>query len=627
MMSLDRYMGKFFYLAVFSCILVTAFMVGCGGGNNPGGPQVVTTPSSVTTVDQSLNAGTASLFGRVVTSNSTPIANIEVKLLVQNISTGNLEDTGRKSLTLTSGEFIFNGLGTGTFILRIDPTSNYLESSKLAKIEGEGAVNTGDFVILAKTPDGTVPTLNLKAQAVDALSGKPLSVAQISVDTGQTTITDAFGFFELYNLASGTRQLIVKQPGLASYTIYFEVNGVTPPNAQSVFINNQTIPINDAANNRVDLTITVPPSVIKINPNIHQSGVLAGTVKKFVLDANNVATSNEEAFAGFEFDVWIINSEGLARKSHTIISKNDGTWRLDNLPPFEDNGSLWFAVPVRTQVQVLQGQTGNAVVFTNSSAEWADRDPVLAYGYKVSANQTTIMDFTVPSFVYSNPLPTVQDPTNAKFTDLLGNTISQATLTGDIQFTWTGPGIVNQIFLEFSRVYKNPSVPVVSKLIKYNANESTDSTTVHVRTLKPADYGLDFGRFTWVTKVVDPNVDYTTISESTLLTIVPSKDDLSPAHGSTIQKNSVATYTISFIAPLDSEATYATMELEYFDPVASVWKQLGTTNALTLTNQAIFSMEFSPNAPVNGNYRWRSRYYYDDGPSLDSEYAEIKFGN
>lgn len=625
MMSLNRYMVKFFYLAVFSCVLVTAFLVGCGGGNNPGGPTVATTPTSVTTVDQSLNAGTASLFGRVVTSNATPIANVIVKLLVQNISSGLLEDSGRKSQTLTSGEFIFNGLGTGTFVLKIDADSNYLESSKLAKIDAAGAINTGDFMVLAKAPDATIPTLNLKAQAVDALSGKPLSVAQVSVDTGQTTITDAFGNFELFNLASGTRQLIVRQPGLASYTIFFEVRGTTPPTAQGIFINNKIIAINDVANNRVDLTITVPPTTIKINPNVHNSGVLAGTVKRFVLDAQNLPTSDEIAYQNFEFDIWTVNpADNTARKSHTVISKVDGTWRLDNLPPFEDNGFLWFAVPLNTQVQVLQGQTGNAVTFTNLSTEWANRDPVLAYGYKVVGGETTIMDFTVPSFVYSKPSATVTPIADARFTDTAGTTITLATLVDDVRFTWTGPGAASSVILEFARVYKNPGVPVVTKTYTFT---DTAATTVHTYNLKPADYGLDYGRFTWKTKAVDPNVNFLAESDSTLLTIVPSKEDISPADGSTVMRNLVATYTISFIAPLDSEVKYATMELEYLDNKGTVdvsddvWMQLPTINAQDLTSDAIFSRQFSPASPAVGQYRWRARYYYDDGPSMDSEYA------
>ncbi len=624
-MSFKQNMVKLFFLGIFTGLLLTAFMVGCGGGNNPGGPAVTATPSSVSTVDNSLNAGTSSLFGTVVTSNNTPIANVVVKLLVQDISTGALTDTNRSSVSLTSGEFIFNGLGTGTFVLKIEATNDFLESSKLAKIENAGSIDSGNFVILSKTPDATIPTINFKAQAVDALSGKPLSVAQISIDTGQTTISNAFGVFELFNVASGTRKLIVSQPGVASYSVFFEVRATTPPTANGIYINNQLFGINSGVNT-VDLTITVPPSPVKINPNVHKSGVLAGTAKKFIL-VNQQPTSNEEAYPNYEFDIWTVDAAKNARKSHTVISKADGTWRLDNMPPFEDNGLIWLAVPVKTQVQVLQGQTGNSLVFNNSSAEWAGRDPVLAFGYKIAAGETTIMDFTVPPFVYANPTPTVTSPTNSKFTDLAGATITQSTLTDDIQFTWTGPEGANQIYLEFSRVYKAPSVPVITKTLKYGINEGTTATTVHTRTLKAADYGLDYGRFTWVTKVVDPAIDYTAISDSTLLTIVPSKAEISPSEGSTVLKNSVATYTVSFIAPLDSEAKYAIMELEYFDTLTGTFKQLGTLSAQTLTNNAVFSMEFSPGSPATGAYRWRSRYFYDDGPSLSSEYANITFSN
>jgi hypothetical protein len=359
---------------------------------------------------------------------------------------------------------------------------------------------------------------------------------------------------------------------------------------------------------------------ITINPNLHESGALIGTVKQFILN-QGYPTSELQAYTNYEFDLWQYSpNTGTARRFGSVISAADGTWRVDQLPPFEDNGFLWFAVPVNTQVQVQQGDTGNVVSFTNSSAIWADRDPVLAYGYKVAAGQTTVMDFTVPSFVYSSVSSSINAIADASFSVNGGAATTDPVtfINDDLTFSWTGPGSSTQVILEFSRIYSDAQEPVVNKTF----NLQDDSPTkVHSYNFKPSTIGLDFGRFEWLTKAVDPTQENSEIvSDSHLITVRPSTDDLTPIGNIKI---SAATYTVQFVGPTDPEASYAVMEL-YYDN-AGTNELIGRANTVDFTSQATFNLTYSPGSPTPGDYQWRIVYYYNDGPPMKSEMADIRF--
>jgi hypothetical protein len=621
MMSIDKNLVKFFYVAVFCCLATTAFLVGCGGGNNPGGPAALTSSDAAAIADTAQTSGSSSLIGRVVSDNQTPIGNVTVSLFIQESATGNFIDTGRKVVSLTSGEFNFNGIGTGTFVLKIAENPNFSESSKLAILHEAGVLDSGDMVVFAKTPDVSIPTLSLRARVVDPLSGVPLSVAQVSLDSGQTTVTNAFGIFELKNIASGPKKLTINQPGTASFSINIEVRGTTAPTADGIFFNNTLYPIN--ASGFVDLVASGVN--LTVNPNLHESGALMGTVKKFVIDAAGFPTSTLEAFGSYEFDLWQLNlSNNTARRFGSVVSNTDGTWRLDQLPPFEDNGFSWFAVPVNTNVQVQQADSGNVVTFSNSSALWANRDPVLAYGYLVKAGETTVMDFTVPSFVYSKVSSSVNAITDAQFSvnGAAPVTDAQAFLNDDLTFTWTGPGTSTEVILEFARIYKNPEVPTVSKSFKFT---DSSATKAHSYKFKPSGLGLDFGFYTWQTRAIDPLIENEqTISDSHLMIVRPSATDLSPSTGANITIGA-ATYTVTFSAPTDPEADYAIMKLYHVSGGVDI--ELGTANVPSTTNQAVFYRTWSPNSPAAGTYRWKIIYYYSDGAVMDSETVTFQFVN
>jgi hypothetical protein len=577
----------------------------------------------VTTKSPDLPKGTSTITGMIVTNNNSPIGGLEIILRFQDPLSGILSEPVARMTSLTSGEFNFSNLKIGTYILEVEENTNFNQSSKLAIVQDDGVFDSGNMIVFAKEPGLTVPTLDLKAVAKDPLSKSPLSVAQVSLDSGQSTVTNAFGQFELKNIASGSRKLTIIQPGTASFSVNFDVRGTSAPTADGMFINNLLYPV-DAAG-LVDLEALGVD--LTVSPNLHKAGSLIGTVKKFELNNLGYPTSTQTAYSNYEFDLWIINLEtGIVRKSHTVVSNPDGTWRLDNLPPFEDNGFLWFAVPVNTSVTVQQGQTGNVAVFENPSPIWAGKDAVLAFGYMVAAGETTVMDFTVPSFVYANISSSINAISDATFSVNGGAAIvdAQAFMTDDLNFAFTGPGTSSEVILEFTRLYKNPEIPTIIKSFKIT---DTASDAIHSFEFKPSTIGLDYGRFSWRTIAIDPNVESgQAISDSHLMTVRPSATELSPSTGDTV-KILNATYTVTFAAPSDPEATDAVMRLYYVDPVSGDDQEIGHADVPEITEKAVFHLTWGKSSPLAGNYKWKVTYFYSDGPPMESETVEFKFVN
>ncbi len=565
--------------------------------------------------------GTYTLIAKVVSDgqSATPIPGITVQLFVQNAT--ELNNTNRSSTSLSSGEVIFTGLSTGTYVLQVAASAKYQASSKLAIINtsnSASSIDAGNLILISQpTSDPGVATLDLTGRLVD--DGTPLSVAVVSLDSGQSTVSDGLGIFTLRNIASGTRRLFISKPGVASNTISFEVVGTVPPNATAIKFGGNTYNVNSGTR-MVDLT-TSTANDIEITPNLHASGILRGTVKRFVMDTSGYMTKQEGL--SYEFDLWQVYPDSTARRFGSVVSKSDGFWMIDNLPPFEDNSALWFAVPVDTTVSVQQGNTGNVAVFQNSSAIWANRDPVLAYGYKVTSGEATVMDFTLPTFLFSNSTGSVNPISNAGFAATsAGAAIAnyETSISDDMYAKWTGPGTSTVVTFEFNKAYRQTSPVPVQKAFTIT---DTTPTATHVKVMKPLAMGLDYGRYTWRTLVNDPSVSGLTISSNNaLLTIRPSNTDVSPQNGTTYDIP-VATHTVTFVAPTDADATQAV--LEFYQLVGGNRVLIGRSAEPTLSNQAVFHLTWSGNSPAAGNYEWRVGYFYPDGPPMYSQYTSLIF--
>ncbi len=710
------------------CLLLTAFLTGCGGSNSSGG-------TSATTGD-STAISSYTIRGKLLSdvTNQTPAAGVLIKLLIQDAATSKFNETGKETTTLTSGEFSFTGLQKGVYVLSAIGNANFQNSQMLVTINESnteadvevgnmsimtvGSTPTGEVTLIGKTvadgpsatpisnltvtlsvleTDGnwklltekvsttitsgdfvflklesgtykvdingyingvqkyspasklaiisssnsltqldigniimtsvpsqsvTIPTLNLKARVMDVLASAPLSVAIVSMDSGQSAVTDGLGIFEIKNLEVGTRKLTVTQQGMASFTISFEVKG-TSTTATSITIDGQDFAINSADGKTVNLFSYGYDLKVTLSP--HVSGSLMGTVKRFKIE-NGVVTYITEPWPNYPFDLWVLFPDNTSKRFGSVRSDENGEWKIDNLPPFEDNNALWQAVPTGTTVKVEQGQTGMVSVYTNTASVWNGREPILATGYKVQSGQTTIMDFTVPSFVYDPYKSTLTPPADAGFATLTtaifpnDYTVQRVDTIQNVYFKWTGPTGVDGITLEFTRAYKAAETPSLQKFFKSSPGAVNNQVFI------PSTIGLDLGRYAWRTIIYDPNSPSIAIyADAKMLSVVPSSKDLMPEEGTPVQRY-VATYTVTFMAPVDDEATSISMELYRVDPTGPVL--IANPKAADISTNAIWEIEFpktDPASPVAGNYKWRAIYFYSDSAPMTSEYANITF--
>ncbi|GAB4272346.1 MAG: hypothetical protein Kow0029_10920 [Candidatus Rifleibacteriota bacterium] len=619
MMSFDRYLNKFLYLAAFTILAASAFVVGCGGGNNPGGPIVVATNDTAAQI-----AGSFNILGQVVTENQKPVAGLNVSLYITDSQTGAKIATPVKTMTsLSTGEFTFRNIATGTYIVEVSGSLDYYDSSKLAIVENETNVNIGALVVTAKPVDPTIPTLNLTARVVDPLSGNPFSVADISVDTGQATVSDYNGVFTLPSLASGVRTLKVSQPGLASYSLVFEVLGNTGSNlATAIKFNNVTYAVNSGANT---VNMLIYGKNLEVNPNLHASAVLMGTVKKFVLNEFGDPTNLLEPYPYFEFELWQIDlGKGLTRKFDSIISGPDGTWRRDQLPPYEDNSFHWFATPPGTSVTVTtDGGGGTTVVFNNPNWPASAGEAVLTFGYIVSGGQTTVMDFTVPSVIYRRPAGSTITPiTDARLSVDGGVTYAtnaDALSNGNLDIQWTQPDTATKVAFEVYKLNSSSLVPDYSKAFNINGIINT----VNNQTLSITSTNLGIGRYQYAMRTYDPATPtYSLVSTKATLNIMPANTTFIPANGTNITVQTAASYTVDFTVPYDSSAKSAVLEI--YTPANTL---IGTSQNFTVSdNKATFNYEFPANTPAAANgYTWKVKFIYHDGVTIYTDTGTINF--
>ncbi len=712
--------------AMMLCLLAATFITGCGGANSSGSA-TPTQPSSSGNLPVSYN-----VRGKLISdsTNLTPAASITIKLLMQDPATSNFLDTGKSTVTLSSGEFSFLGLTRGIYVLSASGNATLQDSQKLLVInesntdsnietgnmfivpvgstptgevtlrgktvaDGPGStpiggltirlsrlgtdgnwalitdkitqsLSSGEFVFLkletgtykvdidgfingiskftpssklaiigttanlteldlgnivmvtVPSPSSSIPTITLKGRLVDALASAPMSVAIVSLDSGQTTVSDGLGFFELKGVEAGVRRINISKQGMAPFNLSFEVisNGVA---ATGVSLNGQLYPVN-ADGRTVDLFSRGYD--IKITLDQHSSGSLMGTVKSFVFESNK-ATYVTVPEPNYPFELWQVYPDNSSVRHGSVTSDEDGEWKIDNLPPFEDNSALWFAVPTGTKVAVSQGQTGNVVTFTNSSSEWAGYNPVLAYGYKVASGKTTVMDFTLPTFLFK-PDPVVQPISDAKMS------INPAAVypggyeidpnvnpLDNVYLKWTGPNLVTQIVLSFQRAYKNAATPEVQRTFSSTPGQVSSAE------FKPGTIGLDFGRYTWKVTVYDPDIPNMPLDSTPHLFVVsPSENDITPPNNTTIDLAAVA-YKITFIAPKDDEATSISMEL-YHVPAVGNPSLIGAPASDEITTSPIWTLTL-PATTAAGNYKWRAVYNYLDGQPMYSDFANLTF--
>lgn len=214
MMSFDKYLAKFFYVAVFSCLITAAFLVGCGGGNNPTGP-TSTSLNAASTALPTTATGSATLSGFLISaSTGNLIVSTTAKIRVTATLVGT---TFSKFVDSTQNQaFTIFDLPSGNYLIEIEDLATPKEYEKISLIKEVSGTKVDVTVQLSPTslPPGRV---NFVGKVIDAAFAKPIQFVTVKVksNSGSTfeTTTLFDGSFSLMGLASGTYGISFNKSG------------------------------------------------------------------------------------------------------------------------------------------------------------------------------------------------------------------------------------------------------------------------------------------------------------------------------------------------------------------------------------------------------------------------------
>ncbi len=571
----------------------TTLFVGCAS-NNPSGPasgEVALSTSSTSTTASTTNASaTGSISGRIVSASSAGLEAIPVRLYSP-------DGTYNSPFTTTSdGSFLFNNVPAGYYVLQAGPSANnnYRQMSTIVSVAG-GALTTVPNTALPElvTSYATTPTIDLVGVVSTPLSPgtSTLSVAEVTLDTGMRTVTDGFGNFRIDFVASGARSITISKPGMAAYSVAFQVGGsiaTQPSIAAHVIYNGATYtPVISTTNGVTRGVVTLPP--FQAIFNLHHSGALSGTAKQYSVVQGTANQLQLVPWANQSFQ--LVKSDNTGRISYAFTNvRTDaaGSFLVDNIPPKEDDNVSFSAVSadsvIRTRVE------GTTVIY------YVDGQ-VYNSGYQVQAGQTTIMDFVVPSTAVVNPGSTLPPP------DLSVPTDGQVfTSQSQIEFRWTEVAGANGYQVS---------------IFGTNPNQTVDVATNSYFIL-PSAIGMGPGRYYWTagTKQTQNGTDTLRFANPVSFLIRPRAADMTPFGGQVLATSQTASRTVNFAWPtVAGTVDHAVFEL--YDASNYLIYSAALSGSANST-QYVFPP--TPRTGTDDTYSWRVRFYFAGMTgSLDTE--------
>jgi len=370
-------------MAVAGAFLIGVMLLtGCGGANSTSGAGInlsQTTASGTETVTISYGA----IEGRVVSLGSGGNVS-EIPVILENNSS-----VIATTKTIPSGAYFFDRVPFGTYIIRINSSASYSQTATLVTVNAN-KVSSPELQLVSALKITDIPTTNISGILTAALDGTGLSIAQLELDSGYRTVTDAFGAFSLPNVASGSRRLDVTKPGMKPYSISFTVNS---PNGQTV---------NKVTYNGTDYFPTATGTSlgsIAITYSLTDSSMITGTVMQYQLLPNGKPTSTKVPVSGFAFELWMNQSSITSpyTKISLVVTEADGSFKLDNLPPLPRT-LLAVATGTLQDVHLDRDLKVTDYYLYNNNSPWAANDFTFTSFYSVSASSTTVMDITLPVF-------------------------------------------------------------------------------------------------------------------------------------------------------------------------------------------------------------------------------------
>lgn len=389
---------RFVFASMAFCLLAIALITGCGEANNPAGPQ---TPAATGNSAQDISTTTGTVTGKVTNPSGVgTVGDIPVNLY---------QNTTRiaTTKTLTTGDYYFEKLPAGMYILRVEKTGDYSESATYINVSTGANIEAPELQLVSTLQLTDVPTTNVIGTLTAALDGTGLSVVQLILDSGYRTVTDVHGNFTLPNVAVGTRKLsVIKAGTTASFTISFTVNSADSKVVSNIsYIGQNYLAVKDAGTGQYNTSLGTIPITYEILP----SGMITGSVIQYVRDSSGKLTSEKIGVPGFTFEIWRGSSavNDPYTIGTTIVTDASGTYKYEFIPSTSSKFQAVASGSYRVAVYDLDLKLTEYVLKNNNSpwsvASGTDFIPTgnsifYATNYAVENNKTTVMDITLPVF-------------------------------------------------------------------------------------------------------------------------------------------------------------------------------------------------------------------------------------
>ncbi|MBF0499527.1 MAG: carboxypeptidase regulatory-like domain-containing protein [Candidatus Riflebacteria bacterium] len=547
------------------CVLFGTVLAGCS--SNPTAPSAtsLSVNASGTPIVTTTPAGTFSVSGQVTDADGFPVYDTAAQIIVSIAKAG----VQLSSQPLFQGTFSFTGLASGQYVLYAADTAvpPIFKPTNAFVLVNDTAPNVVQ-IKMSKFPTLFTSSIHLTGQFVTPTNQQAIPFGKVTLG-GYETITLSDGRFFLYNVTSGSYQLMLSKSGFTDKSIGLELasTGIT--------LGNKTITSVIATTDSMGKPVTAYDlGVIEAVPDILSTGNLIG----MVVDKTGAFIPNFNFKLFYRRDTSSLSEITTARAS--VLASPKGDFNLVNLP-----AGYYFGVGL--SAQIVQTTTANGVEFSIGGTAYTQ-------GLEVQAGKDTIMTIVAndaAKIVAPTLIPLAVNGIPASYTSL-----------DNVAFQWNGVDSVNQYKLKITSSANSPTPYTVT----LNEVAVGVLTAVQTARLNINSIPLGIGNYVWqVGSVDETNSSNPKYSDGEAFSIRPSKNDLSPKDGSSFNIfGTIASITLTW--PPDPNSSHVVVSL--YDAAGNNIPIVG--GGVVAGNGGMQSLQIGWSPAPATTYFWRVRYYY-----------------
>lgn len=195
---------KMVFTSIACCLILAAFLAGCGGSNNPAGP-TGTTPSSIPTAGSITATGTVTITGSIIdASTNSQVSDAAASIFI----TVSLIDTTYTKTVQSTGNlaYAFRDLPIGYYMIVAEDRGGKFD--KMTMFKSLTVNETINIRLIPTLTNVVTPSLNFHGRVIDTAYRAPImfttikAVSNSGITIEATTLFD--GTYSLLGISSGT---------------------------------------------------------------------------------------------------------------------------------------------------------------------------------------------------------------------------------------------------------------------------------------------------------------------------------------------------------------------------------------------------------------------------------------